>query len=464
MKIRKQLQPFSDYNNGYSTSKKSLETVYQELTGVNISTQKALWNERGKGYYGEFLVFSCLYPYVPGDCKILMNLEIPCGERKTEIDLLLIHETGLYVFEMKHFKGTIYGKGNDATWTQYFRTASNHKFRNPIQQNDYHCHALKKLFPSTPIFSFIVFTHESCELRIEHNHANTIVCKLQNLGNIFPHFSANHTLVWNRDDINRAFDFLTPFAKLATPTIPPEVSPIPFYSQLEAMRAAFRHATNEMESTFQARLAQITQQEKELEEQSLQSKKRVKKQILWVTLCGIFAILLCVAICLSTYNSYNQQVMKLQAETEIIKQHYAYLDEYYAKNGEAIIDVSKLSLKPSSVYSNSTSFSCSLSLTNRVYGIRFMENTQFVVETKSGQHLFPMFGDHLRYRANSQTIGKGYISSGKLQEIIFINIPQEDILSVSVNNVCVWTTHNNEFLSLRENAVLTLYTKENIVS
>lgn len=40
-----------------------------------------------------------------------MNLNIPIEDGKTtEIDLLMIHETGIYVFEIKHYKGTIYEK------------------------------------------------------------------------------------------------------------------------------------------------------------------------------------------------------------------------------------------------------------------------------------------------------------------------------------------------------------------
>ena len=72
-----------------------IKKVYNQLTDVNISEQKQFWDERGKGYYGEFLLFSKLYEIIPGCCKILMNLNIPTPNGKTtEIDLLLIHENG----------------------------------------------------------------------------------------------------------------------------------------------------------------------------------------------------------------------------------------------------------------------------------------------------------------------------------------------------------------------------------
>ena len=78
----------------------NIDEVYRNLTGVNIEMQRLLWDERGKGYYGEYLVFKKLYPKLSGCCKILMNLQIPTGDgRTTEIDLLLIHETGLLPIE-----------------------------------------------------------------------------------------------------------------------------------------------------------------------------------------------------------------------------------------------------------------------------------------------------------------------------------------------------------------------------
>jgi hypothetical protein len=96
-----------------------LNSIYKQLTSVDIDEQRQIWDERGKGYYGEYLLFCRLYKDIAGTGKILMNLDIPVDDvNKTEIDLLLIHETGLYVFEIKHHKGIIYGKDTDSVWTE----------------------------------------------------------------------------------------------------------------------------------------------------------------------------------------------------------------------------------------------------------------------------------------------------------------------------------------------------------
>ncbi|MBR0327649.1 MAG: hypothetical protein IIX09_07600, partial [Clostridia bacterium] len=57
--------------------------AYEKLTGVSLREQKTLWDERGKGYYGEYLVFARLFENVAGACKILMNLQFPAEYGKT---------------------------------------------------------------------------------------------------------------------------------------------------------------------------------------------------------------------------------------------------------------------------------------------------------------------------------------------------------------------------------------------
>ena len=49
-----------------------MKNVYKQLTGIDIEDQKHIWDERGKGYYGEFVVFCELHKHVIGTGKILM--------------------------------------------------------------------------------------------------------------------------------------------------------------------------------------------------------------------------------------------------------------------------------------------------------------------------------------------------------------------------------------------------------
>ena len=178
--------------------------VYGQISGVNIKEQEALWNERGKGYYGEYLVFSEIFPLCSDKAKLLTNVQIPYNGRTTEIDVLLIDSFGIVCFEAKHYKGTIYGKSSDETWTQYFKTTNNVKFHSPILQNDYHVAALKNRFPGIPVYSIIVFANSDAVLKIENTRTDVTVCKLSGLKNEFQKESF-HQKALSDENINQLF-------------------------------------------------------------------------------------------------------------------------------------------------------------------------------------------------------------------------------------------------------------------
>ena len=61
-----------------------------------------------KGLHGEFLTFKCLESLL-GYKKFLFNLYIPKeGGGTTELDVILLHESGIYVFESKNYSGWIF--------------------------------------------------------------------------------------------------------------------------------------------------------------------------------------------------------------------------------------------------------------------------------------------------------------------------------------------------------------------
>ena len=198
----------------------SIEKIYTKLTGVDIEQQQRIWDERGKGYYGEFLLFSKLYYNLTGDCKILMNLEIPVDSvHKTEIDLLLVHETGIYIFEAKHYKGRIYGKDSDNIWTQYFRTTPNRTFRNPFLQNGYHMRAVSSLCPNVPIYSVVVFTNEDVEICVENNNPYIDICELDSLGTVLNKNFEKNPVKYSLEEINDIFKTLSQFSPMQKPVV-----------------------------------------------------------------------------------------------------------------------------------------------------------------------------------------------------------------------------------------------------
>jgi hypothetical protein len=140
------------------------------------------------GNYGEFLSYKYLF-FTPGKRDFLHNCYIPIENGFTEIDLIMLHETGIYVIESKNYSGWIFGDEKQKEWTQVIAggRTKNH-FYNPVWQNKGHIKALKTFlcdFPDLPYYSLIVFS-ERCELKnAACSTENAFVIKRNQLKSVF---------------------------------------------------------------------------------------------------------------------------------------------------------------------------------------------------------------------------------------------------------------------------------------
>ena len=130
------------------------------------------------GDYGEFLTFkeivrwSSCHSY---NYKILRNLNIGTH---CEIDLVWIHETGIYVFESKNISGQIYGDENSNQWCKILNNRTKKQFYNPIFQNNGHINALKRILGNHYSYCSIIVFSERCELKdIPPNTQSRIITK-----------------------------------------------------------------------------------------------------------------------------------------------------------------------------------------------------------------------------------------------------------------------------------------------
>lgn len=129
------------------------------------------------GEYGEFLSMKEIVDVGQGFdfyYKIASNVHIGVT---TEIDLVWIHETGIYVIESKNYSGWIYGDLRQRNWTKTFPKYKE-KFYNPIWQNNGHINALQRILGNSyPYISVIVFS-ERCELKkVPENTNDRIILK-----------------------------------------------------------------------------------------------------------------------------------------------------------------------------------------------------------------------------------------------------------------------------------------------
>lgn len=427
----------------------NIDEVYRNLTGVDIETQRLLWDERGKGYYGEYLVFKELYPKLTGCCKILMNLQIPTGDgRTTEIDLLLIHETGLYVFEMKHYKGTIYGKTSEQKWTQYFRTAPNSHFYNPILQNQYHIKALQKMFPDIPIHSLIVFTSPECDLRVECNELNVTVCQLGNLY-IPLHLLETRNKLFDINHIDGVFNELVSFSPITTKPVTVDGESVPFHQYINTIVKDFHNEKDNVKNAF------------------LAAEKNERKKTLVTITSAAIAVVVCIALSIFAcyqYRAYaDSQIAAAEQELSEFAQKFEYVTAFNNGNlafSDNLIKVSNVVLEPSSDIDNTTVVSCKLTHTGTDYGIFTNQDTAITIILKDGTvKECKVFNEKYPYSSDVY-LGNYWTKESAILPHEFYNTVIDDIAYIKLTNVGVWTYVQHQRKTLSTSYEIELYNAE----
>lgn len=420
-----------------------IESIYQKLTNVDIRQQQLLWDERGKGYYGEFLVFSELYPNLPGECKILMNINIPTAYGKTtEIDLLLIHETGLYVFEMKHYKGTIYGKPYEQYWTQYFRTAPNQRFRSPIAQNQYHINALNKIAPGVPIHSFVVFTSDEVELKVDCNEPNITLCTLSHLRYHLSNLTYKPNVL-SMAQINQLFCTLLQYSPTSQQVVEVNGKEIPFYGFVSEIISAYKtkKAQLEIDSRNKTEIERLN-----YEFEKNRTRKARKFSIIGAILAALACIGLSIAACMAAYKDSTAKIAAAQQELAAFAQKFEEVKPF--NNGE--LDISKDLVTASNVVidsspdlENTVSFACTLNWNGSDYGVNIGEKAVIIVILNDGTiKECPVFNEQYPYSTDCR-LGKSnaWYSARSKADILpheFYDIAISDIAYIKLSNVDLW--------------------------
>lgn len=420
-----------------------MNEIYKQLTSVDIEQQKIIWDERGKGYYGEYLLFKKLYKSIYGMCKLIMNLNVPTTNSKTtEIDMVMIHESGLYVFEIKHYKGTIYGKDTDKTWTQYFRTAKNNTFKNPMEQNAYHVQALKNLLPNIPMFSIVVFTNDDCDIRVNNTNPDVGVCTLNNVDLILDNQFSKNKDILSPEEINDIFNKISVYSQMSEPIV------------IEGNEASFF-------SWVEPAIKSLEENKEELNREKIKIKQNRKKG-LFVNIGIFLAIALLSIIIISGFqNNYEKSLQKNTAELESFKQNFLHIDEIdneYIDDLDSYVKVSNVKISP--LTDDAVSFSASLTRLNDVYNIVVCEDAKYIVMTKSGKVFeYDLFGESLKYNQWKNILGKHYNQSIRLAPTQFYGITNpKEITYIKIKNIQLTKTDIGTTL-IKDNLEIELYSE-----
>lgn len=122
----------------------------------------------------------------------------------TEIDVIVVSSTGVFVIELKDFNAWVFGEENAERWTACYLDKSRHPFQNPLRQNFRHIKALEaRLGLDFHVFQSIVAFTGKCKLKTSLPD-NVIVGGYRS-------FVERHTkVVLTDDDVRRICDILSP--------------------------------------------------------------------------------------------------------------------------------------------------------------------------------------------------------------------------------------------------------------
>lgn len=98
--------------------------------------------------------------FKPPNFHLLNNVTVPFQDGTTQIDHILISTKGVFVIEVKHYSGWIFGNEKSDQWMQSIYRIKN-RFQNPIRQNYRHLKAIQQLLdflPKEQIHSIVVFS------------------------------------------------------------------------------------------------------------------------------------------------------------------------------------------------------------------------------------------------------------------------------------------------------------------
>ncbi len=175
-----------------------------------------------KGKLGEYMTYKYLRSAEENGAKFLFNIYIPKGENETtEIDVLMIHTKGLFVFESKNYSGWIFGSENQKNWYQTLPQGRgrSHKesFYNPIMQNRTHIKHLKALVGEDILtYSVIVFSERCTLKKIDVKSTDVCVINRNNVYNAVAAVCARaDTAALSNEQITEIYNKLYPYTQVS---------------------------------------------------------------------------------------------------------------------------------------------------------------------------------------------------------------------------------------------------------
>ena len=196
-----------------------LSSAAYKRTDYYKTTHKPFLTMRfDKGNFGEYLTYKYLCGYESDGAKFLYNCYLPKDNGETtEIDVLMIHKSGIYVFESKNYSGWIFGSEHQKNWTQTLpsgRKSHKEHFLNPIMQNKLHIkHLEKQIGGDVPFHSIIVFSERCTLKKIDLETPNVFVIKRDDVDRTVSSINHRTGIMISQNRVDEIYAQLYPFTQ-----------------------------------------------------------------------------------------------------------------------------------------------------------------------------------------------------------------------------------------------------------
>lgn len=136
-------------------------------------------------------VYNLVHKYFPNALKEVYVYT--SDKRIVEIDVILVHTSGIYLFEMKDKKGKITGTPTSVYWKAQHTEYKSSKFYSPLMQTETHVRHLARLYNISPAscHSIIVFGRKSDITDVRFSTNQTTLCGYSDLPHILKMIRAN---------------------------------------------------------------------------------------------------------------------------------------------------------------------------------------------------------------------------------------------------------------------------------
>ena len=160
-----------------------------------------------KGILGELQVRCVIGKNKPNEKYVINNLMIVNDGKSSQIDHIVINQTGIFAIETKNYSGRIYGSEDQKEWTQVLRYGKvKNKFYNPILQNRTHIYALSKVIGRSDGFISIIVFPKAVLM------TNTSI-EVGYLSSIKKRLNAQTKVVYTIEEINDIFKLLMEYKR-----------------------------------------------------------------------------------------------------------------------------------------------------------------------------------------------------------------------------------------------------------